>query len=119
MEEVEAMADRVGVLAERLLGMYQKPFTSEQPVNSLSVSLAIGTVDQLKRRFSSFEIHLTSDKVNECLEFVTTSFPGARKMLQSASRFEVPVEDGSIAHLFTVMAEAKERLNIKDMTIQR
>jgi hypothetical protein len=80
---------------------------------------AIGTVDELKRRFSSFEIHLTSDKVDACLEFVTSTFPGARKMLESASRFEVPVQDGSIADLFKVMAKAKGSLGIGDITIQR
>ncbi len=112
------MADRVGVLAGSLLGRSSAP-RSRTRVSSAAPSAAIGSVSDLKRRYQAFEIHLTSDKTEECLAYVQTRFPGSRRMLDTASRFEVPVQDGSIAELFRVMAEAKAELGIDELSIQR
>lgn len=80
---------------------------------------AIGSVGDLKRRYQAFEIHLTSDQTEACLAYVQRAFPGSRRMLDTASRFEVPVADGSIAELFRVMAAAKAELGIDELAVQR
>ena len=95
MEEASALANKVGIIAKRML--------------------AVGTTAELTARYATYEVHFscrTREEVLRARERMTR-VPGARMADDVATRFEVPVrmhgrgvEDGmSLAELFAVLGE--------------
>jgi len=85
MEEASALANRVGILAKRLL--------------------AVGTIESLAARYASYEVHFTCRTRAEVVQAqeLMARIPGAKMADDVATRFEVPIdpEEGfSLAKLF-------------------
>ncbi|KII94244.1 hypothetical protein PLICRDRAFT_132803 [Plicaturopsis crispa FD-325 SS-3] len=88
MEEASALANKVGIMAKRLL--------------------AVGTTQNLVDRYAKYEVHFscrTRADVLKALELMSR-VPGARQADDVATRFEVPIErDGmSLAQLFHLLS---------------
>ncbi|KAF7347231.1 hypothetical protein MVEN_01478000 [Mycena venus] len=91
MEEASALANKVGILAVRLL--------------------AIGTTESLSARYATYEVHFTCRTREEVTraQTIMSTIPGARMADDVATRFEVPIEkDGNgltLAKLFHLLSE--------------
>ncbi|KAI0658358.1 P-loop containing nucleoside triphosphate hydrolase protein [Cubamyces menziesii] len=98
MEEASALANKVGILAKRLL--------------------AVGTTDSLVERYATYEVHFscrTREEVTHAQELMA-QIPGARMADDVATRFEVPIGGGmSLAQLFAVLS----RGNFSEYTVER
>ncbi|OBZ68485.1 ABC transporter A family member 2 [Grifola frondosa] len=98
MEEASALANKVGILARRML--------------------AVGTTEALVERYATYEVHFscrTREEVTHAQELMTR-IPGARMADDVATRFEVPVGTGmSLARLFAVLSEG----NFSEYTVDR
>ncbi|KAG8699081.1 hypothetical protein FRC09_006845 [Ceratobasidium sp. 395] len=89
MEEASALASRVGILAKRML--------------------AIGTLDSLVSRFSTYEVHFaarTSEEVSRASALMS-QLPGARQAEDVATRYEVPIGQTSLAALFRILSSQR------------
>ncbi|EDR15973.1 uncharacterized protein LACBIDRAFT_187302 [Laccaria bicolor S238N-H82] len=91
MEEASALANRVGILAKRLL--------------------AVGTTESLSARYATYEVHFTCRTREEVVKARTlmSLFPGSRMADDVATRFEVPIDSGngsefSLAKLFNTLS---------------
>ena len=89
MEEASALANKVGILAKRML--------------------AVGTVDSLASHYATYEVHFTSRTREEIIraQEIMSNIPGAKKVDDVATRFEVPIdpsESFSLAKLFGTLA---------------
>ena len=108
MEEASALANRVGILAKRLLG--------EKMDNDLSnirsyCYIAVGTTESLSARYATYEVHFTCRTREEVVKARTlmSLFPGSRMADDVATRFEVPIDSGSgsefsLAKLFNTLS---------------
>ncbi|TBU26630.1 P-loop containing nucleoside triphosphate hydrolase protein [Dichomitus squalens] len=87
MEEASALANKVGILAKKML--------------------AVGTTDSLVERYATYEVHFscrTREEVVHAQEAMSR-IPGARMADDVATRFEVPIGGGmSLAQLFAVLS---------------
>lgn len=90
MEEASALANKVGILAKKML--------------------AVGTTSALVERYATYEVHFscrTREEVRDAQELMAR-IPGARMADDVATRFEVPIGTGmSLAKLFAVLSEGK------------
>ncbi|KAI0778957.1 P-loop containing nucleoside triphosphate hydrolase protein [Trametes elegans] len=90
MEEASALANKVGILAKRML--------------------AVGTTDALVERYATYEVHFscrTREEVARAQELMA-QVPGARMADDVATRFEVPLGGGlTLARLFAVLARGE------------
>ncbi|KAH9926492.1 uncharacterized protein B0H18DRAFT_1118977 [Fomitopsis serialis] len=90
MEEASALANKVGILAKKLL--------------------AVGTTDALAERYATYEVHFscrTREEVVRAQELMT-QIPGARMADDVATRFEVPLgTDMSLARLFGLLSSQR------------
>ena len=111
MEEASALANKVGIIARKLLGWFPS-FLSVTKIIILERS-AVGTTESLAGRYALYEVHLscrTREDVIKARELMAR-IPGARMADDVATRFEVPVEQGedsvrlSLAQLFHVLAD--------------
>ncbi|KAF8215745.1 hypothetical protein K438DRAFT_1901600 [Mycena galopus ATCC 62051] len=89
MEEASALANKVGILAVRLL--------------------AIGTTESLSARYATYEVHFTCRTREEVTRAQTlmSTIPGARMADDVATRFEVPIEKDNgltLAKLFHLLS---------------
>ncbi|KAG8739138.1 hypothetical protein FRC10_006108 [Ceratobasidium sp. 414] len=86
MEEASALASRVGILAKRML--------------------AIGTLDSLVSRFSTYEVHFAARTPLEVsrANALMSHFPGARQAEGVAMRYEVPIGQTPLAELFRTLS---------------
>ncbi|KAF7340910.1 hypothetical protein MSAN_02075900 [Mycena sanguinolenta] len=89
MEEASALANKVGILATRLL--------------------AIGTTESLSARYATYEVHFTCRTREDVTRAQTlmSAIPGARMADDVATRFEVPIqgENGlTLAKLFHLLS---------------
>lgn len=108
MEEASALANRVGILAKRLLG--EK--TDNDFLNSRSYRyIAVGTTESLSARYATYEVHFTCRTREEVVKARTlmSLFPGSRMADDVATRFEVPIDSGdgsefSLAKLFNTLS---------------
>ena len=100
MEEVDALASRVGIIASRML--------------------AVGTPASLKSRFATYEIHLSADHVPALLNyFHSHSFPSAHISTDTLTRISVSgVKEDDLPRLLDVLAGAKTELGLEQVTIQ-
>ena len=98
MEEASALANKVGILAKKML--------------------AVGTTDALVDRYATYEVHFscrTREEVVHAQELMS-QIPGARMADDVATRFEVPIGSGmSLAELFAVLS----RGNFSEYTVER
>ncbi|KAI0327677.1 P-loop containing nucleoside triphosphate hydrolase protein [Cubamyces sp. BRFM 1775] len=98
MEEASALANKVGILAKKML--------------------AVGTTDSLVERYATYEVHFscrTREEVTHAQELMA-QIPGARMADDVATRFEVPIGGGmSLAQLFAVLS----RGNFSEYTVER
>ncbi|KAJ7360966.1 hypothetical protein DFH08DRAFT_1074070 [Mycena albidolilacea] len=87
MEEASALANKVAILAVRLL--------------------AIGTTESLSARYATYEVHFTCrtrEDVTRAQSLMST-IPGARMADDVATRFEVPIGNGlTLAKLFHLLS---------------
>ncbi|KAJ7239752.1 hypothetical protein B0H12DRAFT_1204157 [Mycena haematopus] len=89
MEEASALANKIGILAVRLL--------------------AIGTTESLSARYATYEVHFscrTREDVTRAQTLMST-IPGARMADDVATRFEVPIEKDNgltLAKLFHLLS---------------
>ncbi|KAJ6479217.1 hypothetical protein C8R47DRAFT_1019314, partial [Mycena vitilis] len=93
MEEASALANKVGILAVRLL--------------------AIGTTAELSARYATYEVHFTCRTREDVTKAQTlmATIPGARMADDVATRFEVPIEKDngmSLAKLFHLLSEQSD-----------
>ncbi|CCL98836.1 uncharacterized protein FIBRA_00841 [Fibroporia radiculosa] len=99
MEEASALANKVGILAKKLL--------------------AVGTTDSLAERYATYEVHFscrTREEVIRAQELMSL-IPGSRRADDVATRFEVPVGNGmSLAQLFGVLSSQD---NFTEYTVER
>lgn len=87
MEEASALANKVGILAKRLL--------------------AVGTTESLSARYPAYEVHFTCRTHEETTkaQILMAHIPETRMADDVATRFEVPISDGfSLAQLFQVLS---------------
>ncbi|KAI0756145.1 P-loop containing nucleoside triphosphate hydrolase protein [Daedaleopsis nitida] len=98
MEEASALANKVGILAKKML--------------------AVGTTDSLVERYATYEVHFstrTREEVSHAQELMAR-IPGARMADDVATRFEVPIGNGmSLAQLFAVLSGG----NFSEYTVER
>nr|VWP02214.1 Beta-galactosidase [Ganoderma boninense] len=88
MEEASALANKVGILAKKML--------------------AVGTTDSLVERYATYEVHFSCRTREEVVlaQEAMSRIPGARMADDVATRFEVPIGTGmSLAQLFAVLSE--------------
>ncbi|KAI0830875.1 P-loop containing nucleoside triphosphate hydrolase protein [Trametes gibbosa] len=98
MEEASALANKVGILAKRML--------------------AIGTTDSLVERYATYEVHFSCRTREEVVyaQELMSQIPGARIADDVATRFEVPIGGGmSLAKLFAILS----RGNFSEYTVER
>lgn len=100
MEEVDALASRVGIIASKML--------------------AVGTPASLKSRFATYEIHLSANQVPTLLDyFHHHSFPTAHISMDTLTRISVSgVKEDDLPRLLDVLAAAKSELELDQVTIQ-
>ncbi|PIL31168.1 ATP-binding cassette transporter [Ganoderma sinense ZZ0214-1] len=87
MEEASALANKVGILAKKML--------------------AVGTTDSLVERYATYEVHFSCRTREEVVlaQEAMSHIPGARMADDVATRFEVPIGTGmSLAQLFAVLS---------------
>ncbi|TFK56402.1 P-loop containing nucleoside triphosphate hydrolase protein [Heliocybe sulcata] len=115
MEEASALANKVGILAKRML--------------------AVGTTTELVSRFASYEVHFSTrsrEEVSKAQELMARLVPGSRMKEDVATRFEVPIkttiegspqaeEDGSeeqltLARLFHLLSSQGD---FEEYTVER
>ncbi|KZP00844.1 P-loop containing nucleoside triphosphate hydrolase protein [Calocera viscosa TUFC12733] len=87
MEEASALANRVGIIASKML--------------------AIDTVPQLCSRYAVYEVHLsarTAAQQARARELIANAFPDAKQAEDVSTRFEVALEDRTLADLFERLA---------------
>ncbi|KZT02088.1 P-loop containing nucleoside triphosphate hydrolase protein [Laetiporus sulphureus 93-53] len=99
MEEASALANKVGILAKKML--------------------AVGTTDALAERYATYEVHFSCrsrEEVTRAQELMV-QIPGARMADDVATRFEVPIGGGmSLAHLFGVLSSQDD---FSEYTVER
>lgn len=99
MEEASALANKVGILAKKML--------------------AVGTTDQLAERYATYEVHFscrTREEVIRAQELMA-HIPGSRMADDVATRFEVPIGNGmSLAQLFGVLSSQED---FSEYTVER
>ncbi|KAI0640229.1 P-loop containing nucleoside triphosphate hydrolase protein [Trametes polyzona] len=98
MEEASALANKVGILAKRML--------------------AVGTTDSLVERYATYEVHFSCRTREEVIyaQELMSQIPGARMADDVATRFEVPIGGGlSLAKLFAILS----RGNFSEYTVER
>lgn len=104
MEEASALANKVGILAKRLLG--ESLFLHHIPIPT-NAALAVGTTESLSARYPTYEVHFTCRTREEITkaQILMAHIPGTRMADDVATRFEVPISDGfSLAQLFHVLS---------------
>ncbi|KAG2022539.1 multidrug resistance protein 1 [Coprinopsis cinerea AmutBmut pab1-1] len=89
MEEASALANKVGILAKKLL--------------------AVGTTESLASRYGSYEVHFTCRNRDEVVQArsLMTNIPGAKMADDVATRFEVPIDSSggiTLAQLFRILS---------------
>ncbi|TFK24250.1 nod factor export ATP-binding protein I [Coprinopsis marcescibilis] len=89
MEEASALANKVGILAKRML--------------------AVGTTESLAARYGTYEVHFTCRTREEVVQAreLMSGIPGAKMADDVATRFEVPVDPVqgmSLARLFHLLS---------------
>ncbi|KAH9948219.1 P-loop containing nucleoside triphosphate hydrolase protein [Amylocystis lapponica] len=88
MEEASALANKVGILAKRML--------------------AVGSTNSLAERYATYEVHFSTRSREDVVraQELMARIPGSRMADDVATRFEVPLGNGlSLAQLFAVLAE--------------
>ncbi|KAG1763849.1 hypothetical protein EDD22DRAFT_482473 [Suillus occidentalis] len=89
MEEASALANKVGIISKQLL--------------------AVGTIDDLISRYATYQVHFscpTREDVTRA-QVLMSRIPGSRLADDVATRFEVPIREGSgltLAQLFHILS---------------
>jgi ATP-binding cassette, subfamily A (ABC1), member 3 len=106
MEEASALANKVGIMAKQMLGM----FSAVNAMMRLTVGIiAVGTPDSLSARYPLYEVHFschTREDVSRAQQLLAR-IPGSRMADDVATRFEVPVQAEnclSLAQLFHILS---------------
>jgi ABC-type multidrug transport system ATPase subunit len=99
MEEVDALASRVGIIAGKML--------------------AVGTPSGLKNRFATYEIHLPAEYVDLFLDLLhARNFENAKASSDTATRISVPgVQEAEVGRLLGLMERAKREMGDVEMTL--
>lgn len=98
MEEVDALASRVGIIASRML--------------------AVGTPGSLKDRFATYEIHLQAEAVDYVVDRLRQHDFDAKASKDTSTRISVPkVTEMELPGLLRVMEVAKKDMDAVEMTL--
>ena len=99
MEEVDALASRVGIIAGKML--------------------AVGTPASLKNRFATYEVHIPADYRDAMLDILhAQEFGSAKASGDTSTRISVPgVGEDQVGRLLGVMVIAKQELGDVEMTL--
>jgi len=116
MEEASALADKVGILAKRMLGTFRDAC---EKIPDLTFASAVGTTETLSARYGTYEVHFScrsrEDVTNA--QILMTRFPGSRMADDVATRFEVPLQDGTtLSKLFKDLASES---NSAEFTVEK
>ena len=90
MEEASALANKVGILAGRMLGKFDSCYYATP---SSDIPSAVGTTEALAGRYALYEVHFparTRDEIVKAQQLMAR-IPGSRMADDVATRFEVPV----------------------------
>ena len=117
MEEASALANKVGILAKKMLGKFLSPcYTFFRAL--LNGRVAVGTTNDLVERYATYEVHFSCrsrEEVTRAQELMA-QIPGARMADDVATRFEVPIgSDMTLADLFAVLS----RGSFTEYTVER
>ncbi|KAF9018074.1 hypothetical protein BDZ89DRAFT_1094172 [Hymenopellis radicata] len=99
MEEASALANKVGILAKRML--------------------AVGTIDSLAARYATYEVHFTCRTRQETIQaqVLMSQIPGSRMADDVATRFEVPIGPKfSLSQLFHILSSSGD---IPQFTVEK
>jgi ABC-type multidrug transport system ATPase subunit len=99
MEEVDALATRVGIIASRML--------------------AVGTPASLKDRFATYEIHLAAEAVHPLVSILREKgFTNARPSEDTSTRISIPgITEHELSALLRVMEIAQRQMDGAEMTL--
>ncbi|KAG1879528.1 hypothetical protein C8R48DRAFT_589537 [Suillus tomentosus] len=89
MEEASALANKVGIISKQLL--------------------AVGTIDNLISRYATYQVHFSCPTREDVIraQVLMSRIPGSRLADDVATRFEVPIQEGSgftLARLFHILS---------------
>lgn len=118
MEEASALANKVGILAKKMLGTGHALESHPMSGTDACLTSAVGTTDALVERYANYEVHFscrTREEIAEAQQLMA-QIPGARMADDVATRFEVPIGAGmSLAQLFAVLSGG----NFSEYTVER
>ncbi|KAL1409650.1 hypothetical protein Q8F55_003646 [Vanrija albida] len=99
MEEVDALASRIGILASKML--------------------AVGTPAGLKSRYATYEVHVGANHIDSTLAYLhSNGFEGANRSVGTATRISVPgVREDELGELLNVLAGGQLKLGLSEMTL--
>ncbi|BEI81402.1 hypothetical protein CcaverHIS002_0205620 [Cutaneotrichosporon cavernicola] len=99
MEEVDALSNRVGIIASKLL--------------------AVGTPASLKSRFATYEVHVRADEVQPLVAYLCESgFDSAHVATDTLTRISVPgVREDQLDALLGALRAAERDLALCEMTL--
>lgn len=117
MEEASALANKVGILAKRMLG----EFIALLPEHGLTCLwyIAVGTIDSLAARYATYEVHFTCRTRDETIQaqVLMSQVPGSRMADDVATRFEVPIGPKfSLSQLFHILSSSED---IPQFTVEK
>lgn len=125
MEEASALANKVGILAGRMLGRFYGIIIITFSAN---IFLAVGTTEGLAGRYALYEVHFparTRDEIVKAQQLMSR-IPGSRMADDVATRFEVPVraqedmdqgsESLSLSQLFETLSS---QTDFPEYTVER
>ena len=102
MEEASALANKVGIISKKMLGKCEVshvalPVRLLRSFTHLARQTAIGTIEELAARYATYQVHFscpTREDVTRA-QVLMSRIPGARLADDVATRFEVPIREGS------------------------
>lgn len=98
MEEVDALASRVGIIASRML--------------------AVGTPASLKDRYATYEIHLQAEAVDTVVARLCGEGFNAVPSRDTSTRISIPaITEVELPKLLEVMEKVKDELPEVEMTL--
>lgn len=117
MEEVDALASNVGIIASKMLGLCPPKHMSVSD-QWLTATVAVGTPQSLKSRFATYEIHLTADLVQPTLATLhANGYPRATASADALTRISVPgITDNDLGKLLELLEriDGKEAMTLHE-----
>lgn len=121
MEEASALSNRVGILARKMLGKFHQCLLAPMCIAAETSFLypAVGTISSLAARYPAYELHFacrTPADVLRIRALMARHFPGSRQAEDVATRWEIPIDQQSLADLFRVLSKQE---GLPDFAVER